>query len=79
MKFMESSRQVYIDIKLVRGCTEGVHALLQLALAQWEQGRAGEAAPLLLRGLSIIQDHQRRTRGGRSVEASSRPITVSHL
>ena len=55
---------------------EGVHALLQLAVAHWEAGKAADAAPLLMRGLSIVQDHQRHTRGGRTVEASSRPMTV---
>ena len=54
---------------------EGVHALLQLAVAHWEAGKAADAAPLLMRGLSIVQDHQRHTRGGRTVD-SSRPITV---
>ncbi|KAK9843048.1 hypothetical protein WJX74_006173 [Apatococcus lobatus] len=58
--------------------SEGVHALLQLAVAHWEAGKAADAAPLLMRGLSIIQDHQRRTRGGHAVEASSKPITRSH-
>ena len=55
---------------------EGVHALLQLAVAQWEADKAAEAAPLLMRGLTIIQEHQQQTRGGRTAAASSRPILV---
>lgn len=58
---------------------EGVHALLQLAVAHWEAGKAADAAPLLMRGLRIVQDHQQHTRGGRPVDTSSRPITVCPL